>query len=187
MAALDSSSSNVPQSPPKAHVPNATAETSSSVLPRHTYRIAISSLQWQLGRRRIAVLLAAHGAVVTLRALEELEVPIRGEGSAAPTEDVHLFWRHRREAARNGEVLAEHGQRVDAADRRRDGEAHAVAQPFLRGADPVQDRLTIAAEALHAEHRDAASLELREHLLLEASIRPVEAGARHLHGVEGTV
>src|SRR6266436_10125922 len=34
-----------PQSPPKAHVPNAIAETSSSALPSGTYRIAISSLR----------------------------------------------------------------------------------------------------------------------------------------------
>src|SRR5438552_12811020 len=48
----------------------------------------------------------------------------------------------------------------------------------------MQDRLAVAAEALHSEGGDATPLELGQHLLLEAAIGAVETVERHLHGVE---
>ena len=110
------------------------------------------------------MLLASHAAVVSLRGLEELEVAIRGEGSAALTEQLHVFCRHRGEATRDGKVLAEHGQRVDAADRRRDRQAHGVAQRFLRGDDAVACayavRVAVAGAHPLIEVRDKPTLDV---------------------------
>lgn len=46
-------------------------------------------------------------AVVPLRRLEELEMPVRGERSAALAERLHVLGWHGREAARDSDVLAE--------------------------------------------------------------------------------
>ena len=48
----------------------------------------------------------------------------------------------------------------------------------------VQNRLALAAEALHAQGPDAAAPELRQNLLLEAAIGPVKAVERQLDGAE---
>jgi hypothetical protein len=48
----------------------------------------------------------------------------------------------------------------------------------------VQNRLALAAEALHAQGPDATAPELRQNLLLEAAIGTVKATERQLDGVE---
>ena len=51
----------------------------------------------------------------------------------------------------------------------------------------MQDRLAVAAQALHAQSRDATALELRQHLLLEAAIGPIKAVEWHLHRIERVI
>jgi len=81
----------------------------------------------------------------------------------------------------------QHVQRVDTTNCSRNGQAHCVAQRFFRSHDAILNRLAIAPQTLHAEGRDAAALNLRKHLLLEATIGRVKAIERHLDGVEWIV
>jgi len=138
----------------------------------------------ELFRRRITVLLAAHPAVVLLGRFVQLEVPVRGKGPAALAERMHFLGRHRLEAARDCQILAQYIEGFHAANRGRDGQAHGVAQRFLRAHDAVQDRLAVAAQTLHAQRGDAAALELWQYLLLEAPIGPVKTVERHLHRIK---
>src|SRR5262250_3248404 len=56
----------------------------------------------ELFRGRIAVLLAADPAVVSLGRFVELEVPVRRKGFAPITQPLHLLRRHGLEVARDG-------------------------------------------------------------------------------------
>jgi hypothetical protein len=47
----------------------------------------------------------------------------------------------------------------------------------------VQDRLAVAAEALHAQRRDVALAALAQHLPLEAAGGAVEGVQRHLYAI----
>ena len=93
----------------------------------------------------------------------------------------------RREALGDLQVLLEDIHVAEAGDGRRDGQRHGVVQHLLRGEDALLDRLAVAADGLHAEHRDAALVEHGKDLLLEAELVEVgiEGVQRHLHGVEG--
>jgi len=81
-------------------------------------------------------------------------VAVCGKGLAPLAERPHLLRRHRFEAC--------------------------VTQRSVCGHDAVQDRLAVTSQALHAQSRDATELNLRQHLLLEAAIRPIKTIERHL-------
>jgi hypothetical protein len=59
-------------------------------------------------QRRIAVLLAAHPAVVLLDRFVQLQVPVPGKGGTALAERLHFPGCHRLEAARDRQVLAQY-------------------------------------------------------------------------------
>ena len=67
---------------------------------------------------------------------------------------------------------------------RADRQTHGIAESFLRGYDATLHRLTVAADRLHSECRNATLAELRQHLIFETVKVGVENVEGHLHGVE---
>src|ERR1700684_2881560 len=112
---------------------------------------------------------------------------ITRRSSASLTERLHLLRRHRFEAARNSHVLVQHVQRVDTANCGRDRQTHCITKRFFRPHDAVLDRLPVAPDALHAERCHPPPLELREPLLLEATIGCSKTVERHLDSVEWVI
>ena len=143
--------------------------------------------QWELLRRRITMLLSPNPAVVFFCCFEQLEMAITRTRPASLPERLHLLRGHRLEAARNSDVLTQHVQRVDSANRGRDGQTYRVAQRLFCPYDAVLDRLAVASQALHAESRNSAAVELRQHLLLETTIGRVKTIERHLDGVKWVI
>src|SRR5262245_18964054 len=97
----------------------------------------------------------------------------------------HLPRRHRGERARDPEILPQHAHRIDAAHRRRDREAHCVAERILDVHDALLYGGSLAAETLHPERRDSLPQELRQDGTFEAAEGCIEAIQRTLTGVEG--
>src|SRR5580704_1465157 len=133
------------------------------------------------------MLLSPNFSVVSFCCLEQFEMAITRRRSASLTERLHLLRRHRFEAARNCQVLAQHVQRVDAANCGRDRQTHCITKRFFRPHDAILDRLAVAPEALHAERRNPPPLKFREHLLLEAPKGCIETVERHLDSVEWVI
>jgi hypothetical protein len=137
--------------------------------------LATQSLQRELFRRRITVLLTAHPAVVPLGRFVQLEVAVRGKGLAALAQRLHFLRRHRLEAAYDPQVLAQYVQRIHAADGGRDRQAHGVPQRFLCTHDAVEDRLAIAGTITPPALRGAISAWLSSQPTCRRSTCPIRA------------
>jgi hypothetical protein len=133
------------------------------------------------------MLLSPNSAVVFFCCFEQLEMAVTGMSSASLAERLHLLRRHRLEATCNSHVLTQHVQRVNTANRCSHWQTHRVAQRLLCSHRAVLDRLSIAAQTLHTESRNAPPLQFRQHLLFEAAITRVKTVQRHLHGVEWVI
>jgi hypothetical protein len=120
---------------------------------------------------------------VALGRLVQLEAPVGGHVRAALLERAPLRFRHGLQSPGQPEVLLQHAQGVDPADRGGDGEAHRVAER-LGGGHRALLYAGAVAEALHADDADPAADQHGEHPGLEAPEAGVEAVQRELDGVE---
>src|SRR5262245_6495496 len=76
--------------------------------------------RYEFALRGKAVLLPANRAFVSRRGFVMLEPPVCGQLSATLSQPPHLLGAHRREAARDAQVLSQHFQPFHPADHRSD-------------------------------------------------------------------
>ena len=107
--------------------------------------------------------------------LVQLEAPVRGVRGDAAAQRLPRRCGHRAEALRHRHVLLQHALGVHPADDGRDREAEGVGERLFGGDDLRRHGSRVAAQALHANRRDAAPVQLGQHLPLEAAERRVEA------------
>ena len=130
-----------------------------------------------------AVRLAGLRVVEGERDLVELEAAVGRRRRASLSDALHLFGAHRLEALRDPEVVAKLVDPVHAADGRRDGKAHRVAEHLLGRENPVRDGPRFARHRLHPEHGDAALVAFGQDRLREAEEVRVVRVERELAGV----